>query len=145
MIRLRPGVNEDAAALTRVFIVTRTQCWEFFEITYDFAIIKEILLRQMPHIWVAEVDGQIAGFMALEGNELDRLYVLPKWHGSGVGRCLLLKAQELSPDELWLWVFQKNMQARQFYRKHAFALDHLTDGQGNMEREPDARYVWRQN
>jgi GNAT superfamily N-acetyltransferase len=144
-IVLRKAVREDASALTRIFIVSRTQCWDFLEITYDFAIIGGILERQTPHIWIAEVGGTPAGFLALEGNELDRLYVLPDWHGKGVGQALLGKAKEESPGQLWLWVFQKNLQARRFYERNGFVLDHLTDGEDNMEREPDARYVWRGN
>jgi ribosomal protein S18 acetylase RimI-like enzyme len=47
------------------------------------------------------------------------------------------------PDGLQLWVFQKNVGARRFYERHGFRLVELTDGAGNEENEPDARYEWR--
>ena len=42
-----------------------------------------------------------------------------------------------------LWVFQRNEGARRFYERHGLRLAALTDGAGNEEREPDARYEWR--
>jgi hypothetical protein len=41
-----------------------------------------------------------------------------------------------------LWVFQQNEGARRLYEREGFRLVELTDGQGNMEQEPDARYEW---
>lgn len=143
---LRRAVEDDAAELTRVFIGTRTACFYFFEITYDFAILKSLFedrwIAEME-TWVVEVDNAIAGYCSVEGNELNALYVLPQWHGEGVAPMLLNHAKTLSPEEVWLWVFQKNFQAIRFYKKHGFVLDHETDGSSNMEKEPDARYVWR--
>jgi ribosomal protein S18 acetylase RimI-like enzyme len=55
---------------------------------------------------------------------------------------LLEHAKAESPEGLYLWVFQKNEGARRFYERHGFRLAELTDGAGNMEREPDARYEW---
>ena len=40
-------------------------------------------------------------------------------------------------------MFQKNEGARRFYERHGFRLVRLTDGDGNMEKEPDALYEWR--
>jgi len=45
-------------------------------------------------------------------------------------------------DRLELWVFQRNERARAFYRRHGFVLVEETDGAGNEERTPDARYAW---
>ena len=47
------------------------------------------------------------------------------------------------PDGFSLWTFQKNEGARRFYERHGFDAVELTDGSGNMEREPDVRYAWR--
>lgn len=145
-LSLRLAKVSDAAELTRLFIATRTECFTFFEISYPFEFLKSLFeIKWIPGdgLWVAEVEGKIAGYMRLESTEFDALYVLPRWHGQGVGTALLDLAKSKSPGELWLWVFQKNLQARRFYERHGFHLDHETDGQENMEKEPDARYVWR--
>ena len=72
---------------------------------------------------------------------LEKLYVEPAEQNRGIGSALLDKAKELRPDELYLWVFQKNP-ARRLYERHGFELVKLTDGADNMEREPDALYRW---
>ena len=92
--------------------------------------------------WVAEVDGQVVGYVTLQGAELNDLYIQPGYQGQGIGTALLAKAMELSPGELSLWAFQRNEGARRFYERHGFVVVELTNGAGNEEREPDVRYRW---
>ena len=104
-------------------------------------------IREHEEVWVAEEDGRLLGFLGIEHSTnlgapvLERIYVEPAAQNRGVGRALLEKAKELRPDELYLWVFQKNP-ARRLYERHGFELVKLTDGAENMEREPDALYRW---
>ena len=106
-------------------------------------------IRESDEVWLAERDGQLVGFLAVEhsttlgADVLERLYVEPAEQGRGIGTALLDKAKELRPGGLHLWVFQKNEGARRFYEHHGFELVRLTDGARNMEREPDALYAWR--
>jgi hypothetical protein len=58
-----------------------------------------------------------------------------------VGLALLTAVRE-DAEELNLWTFQANAQARRFYERHGFRLIEMTDGSGNEERTPDARYRW---
>lgn len=142
---LRPAVLADAPNLVRVFVKARMS-WAFLPWEYDVDFMARLFLDHWipdEDMWVAETDGDIVGLVSLKDAELERLYVLPAWHGKGVGLILLDQAKALSADELWLWVFQENRQARRFYEKHGFVLHHETDGRGNMEKCPDARYVWR--
>jgi GNAT superfamily N-acetyltransferase len=83
----------------------------------------------------------VLGFAATREGWLDHLYVDPLRHGQGVGSMLLSKARE-ERASLELWTFQRNGQARRFYERNGFRLVELTDGSGNEEREPDARYCW---
>jgi GNAT superfamily N-acetyltransferase len=93
-------------------------------------------------VWVAEVDGHVVGYVAVDGDELNDLYVRPGFQGRGVGTTLLGQAKALSPSGLSLWAFQRNAGARRFYERHGFVAVELTDGSGNEEREPDVRYRW---
>ena len=43
-------------------------------------------------VFVAELDGRIAGFAALDGPELDGLFVEPERWGKGIGRALVDEA-----------------------------------------------------
>jgi ribosomal protein S18 acetylase RimI-like enzyme len=69
--------------------------------------------------------------------------VEPSAQGQGIGKVLLVHAKRLRPGGLELWVFEQNAGARRFYERHGFRLVRVTDGAGNMEREPDALYAWR--
>jgi GNAT superfamily N-acetyltransferase len=93
-------------------------------------------------VWVVEGAGRVVGFAGLSKGWLDHLYVDPGSQGAGFGSMLLKHVKTLQPEGLQLWVFQKNAGARRFYERHGFRLKNLTDGSGNMEREPDALYVW---
>jgi len=104
-------------------------------------------IRGHEEVWVAEEGGRLLGFLGIEHSAslgapvLEKLYVEPGEQNRGVGTALLLKAKELRPDALYLWVFQKNP-ARRLYERNGFVLVRLTDGADNMEREPDALYRW---
>ncbi len=100
------------------------------------------LFIDRDEIWVEDRDG-IVGFLGLSGAEVSHLYVAPDDQGRGIGAALLDHAKALRPECLTLWVFQKNDGARRFYERHGFRLVRLTDGAGNIEKEPDALYEWR--
>lgn len=56
--------------------------------------------------------------------ELERIYVLKKYQGKGIGKLLLQKAIELAKQNkvnfLWLGVWEKNYSAISFYEKYGF-------------------------
>lgn len=73
---------------------------------------------------------------------VDHLYLIPAVVGRGVGTLFIERAKETLGSPIRLHTFQANAGARRFYERHGFRLVELTDGAGNMEREPDARYEW---
>ena len=98
---------------------------------------------ERDEVWIAEEAGRALGFAALGDDELGHLYVDPPAQGRGVGAALFARAQERRPDGFRFWVFQENARARRFYEARGCVVVQLTDGSGNEEREPDARYEWR--
>jgi GNAT superfamily N-acetyltransferase len=95
-------------------------------------------------IWGAFNGGALTGIIAFRNDWIDQLYVLPEIQGRGVGNELLGIAKRIR-NCLQLWTFQRNAQARRFYEARGFVLVELTDGAGNEEKEPDARYLWRRD
>ena len=69
--------------------------------------------------WVAEIDGEVQGFIALMGNEVGAIFLQPICHGKGIGKALMDKAQELH-GELEVEVFKENSIGRAFYSKYGF-------------------------
>ena len=110
--------------------------------------IADDIAERHEEVWVAEEGGRLLGFLAIRCSvthgweTLEKLYVEPGDQSRGVGTALLDRAKALRPDGLHLWVFQKNAGAIRFYERHGFRLVKLTDGEDNMENEPDALYAW---
>lgn len=86
--------------------------------------------------WVADIDGNIEGFIALMGNEIGAIFLQPEHHGKGVGRALMDKAQEIHGD-LEVEVFKENQLGRKFYSRYGFK--HLAESL----HEPTGQQVLR--
>ena len=92
-------------------------------------------------VYVFDQDGQVAGFAALDGEELRAIYVDPPAQGAGVGSALL----EASVDalraagrrEAFLWCFEANGLARAFYERHGWE---LVPGEHQQRSAPEVRY-----
>ena len=92
-------------------------------------------------IWVYGTGKEIRGFMAMDKDLIDRLYVDPAYQRSGVGSLFINYAKELRPDGLILKTHQQNKRARAFYEKRGFR----SVGFGVSpppESMPDVEYRW---
>lgn len=81
-------------------------------------------------------DSEIAGYLKVniksaqtepvlpQALEIERIYILNKYHGSGMGKALMdksfLLAKNLSIKEVWLGVWEHNVKAIKFYNKLGF-------------------------
>lgn len=140
---IRRAGEADLEAIGRVFLAARD------EMTYlprvpdeDRPRIGRLITREHDELWLDEENGRPTGFAALRDEWLAHLYVGPSDQGRGIGTALFDLAKQHRPDGFRLWVFQRNEGARRFYERHGCRLVKLTDGADNMEREPDALYVW---
>jgi GNAT superfamily N-acetyltransferase len=93
-------------------------------------------------VWVAEMKGRPVGFMAIENDFIDQLYVHTDFQRCGIGTRLLDFARISSPDHLWLYTLQINVHARTFYERHGFVPEKFGTSPP-PENEPDVEYHWR--
>jgi len=74
--------------------------------------------------FVAEVDGDVAGFVTLKGDELEQLFVDADVRGSGVAKALLgegaRRLLEAGHEHPWLAVVAGNARARRFYEREGW-------------------------
>jgi GNAT superfamily N-acetyltransferase len=144
-LSLRPAEPKDADAIADVFLAARKASMPYLPDLHSDeetrGWVRDLVLAR-DEVWVAAVGDRIDGFLALNGDVLDHLYVAPRLHGSGIGSALFAKAKQLRPQGFRLWVFQRNMQARGFYEARGMRVVEFTDGSRNEEREPDALYEW---
>lgn len=83
----------------------------------------------------------IAAFMALKGDFIDHLCVHPDHWPKGIDERLIRFARTLSPQHLWLYTLQENVNARAFYEKNGFVVTKLGISPP-PENEPDVKYEW---
>lgn len=96
---------------------------------------KWLMTRDEEGFMLAEIGGNIAGFVACDTNwisiferkkvgEIHELFVLPSLRGKGIGSMLLERAIEYSRnrgrDLCELWVGRTNYRARKFYISKGF-------------------------
>lgn len=93
-------------------------------------------------VWVVDVENYPVAFMALNQDFIDQLYIHPDHQRRGIGRALLDLAIEQSPDHLWLYTLQINVNARAFYEKNGFVAEKFGTSPP-PENEPDVEYHWR--
>ncbi len=93
--------------------------------------LTEVFSGKVPAtVWLAVVGGQLVGFAEAEAKgphevrflEVSLLYVLPEFHGRGVGSALLQRAIGDAPAYVWT----RPGLSQQFYEKHGF----VADGEG---------------
>ena len=69
---------------------------------------------------VALVGGVPVAYIATYGAHVDHLFVDPAHQRRGIGDALMAAALERSPPATSLMVFERNLPARAFYRRHGF-------------------------
>ena len=147
MFTLREGTPEDSDELAALFLASRREALPYLpELHTDaetFRWMCDVVLTEC-RVWVAEEEGPgLAGFLALRGDHVDHLYVLPGRQRLGIGSRLLNAAKQAAPERLRLYTFQRNTAARRFYEERSFAAIKFGDGSDNEECEPDVLYEWK--
>jgi len=120
-LKIRPYNDADLEAVLSSWEVATRLAHPFMTddfIAQERSNVAEIYMPDTD-TWVAEVEGDVEGFIALMGNEVGAIFLHPKCHGKGVGRALMDKAQELHGD-LEVEVFKENSMGRAFYSKYGF-------------------------
>ncbi len=143
---LRPAVAEEAELLAELFMAAREAAFPSMprtvhgpdEVRRWFAE----LLSGQRETWVAERAGEVVGYLVLDPEWLDSLYVRSDLTGRGIGGVLLDLAKSLRPEGFGLWVFESNEGARRFYRRHGLVELRRTDGSDNEEHAPDIELAW---
>ena len=146
---IREYCEDDFDAVTRLWRAARELAFPDFQREKGHTFEKDCeyfrnVISQNNDLWVAEVDGRVAGFLAIAGDFVDQLYIHPDFQRRGLGRELLDFAKVRSPAHVWLYTLQVNANGRAFYEKNGFVAVRFGVSPA-PESEPDVEYHWRGN
>ncbi len=104
----------------------------------------ETVIAVEERVYVAEIDGRLAGFLAVAdrgGGQgyLHEIFVAPEFQRRGLGSILMAKAKELAPAGLRLRTLQRNTQASAFYARHGFIAGSTGIGRVGL---PNVEFRW---
>ena len=118
---IRKYEDEDMDAVVSSWRVATELAHPF--LIKDFLDSEAIALREIylpaTETWVTEVDGKVVGFIALMGNEIAALFLVPSFHGRGLGNAMVDKAVK-EKGALRVEVFEQNPIGRRFYDAYGF-------------------------
>ena len=132
MITTRKYHPDDWAAIERIHdearkTELRSACLEAAFLPLKIAAEREDLF-DYPGLFVAELDGTVAGFCACSEEELAWLYVAPQHFRKGVGKVLSLHAMNAFPGICEIEALVGNEPAKALYEKLGFHVDHISSG-----------------
>jgi GNAT superfamily N-acetyltransferase len=153
---LRPGTAEDAAAVADLW----HRGWhdahpghvpEGLTAARTAAEFHDRARGRVDDTTVAEVDGEVAGFVMVVGDEVEQVYVDGKHRGTDLAGVLLDEAERQvagqGHDEAWLAVVVGNARARRFYERRGWTdggdLPYEVTADGRRFVSPCRRYVKR--
>jgi len=143
-LTLRPAVAEDLGAVHEVYVAASAglgQPAEDRSVTEVRAWTSRLLDRP-GELWVAAGSDDVIGFLHLDGDWLDQIFVHPARRDRGVGSALIDLAKGLRPQGFGLRVHQANTRARDFYLRHGLTELERTDGSSYRDGSPDAQMAW---
>ncbi|SQA94253.1 GNAT family N-acetyltransferase [Capnocytophaga ochracea] len=145
-MNIRPVITTDIALLQAIgkqtfyetFAETNTSkdMEQYLTTSFGTAKIQQELSNPDSLFFFAEEENEVIGYLKLNfasaqtepqdpnAMEIERIYVLKEFHGSGVGQALYQKAIEVAKERkvsyVWLGVWEKNERALRFYQKNGF-------------------------
>ncbi len=122
-LHIRPYKVADLAELMAAWEAANALAHPFLDDDFVAQVRHDIPALYIPNTdtWVAELDSTVVGFIALMGHEIGAIFLDPKFHGAGIGKALLDKAQQLH-QELTVEVFKENTIGRRFYDSCGFVM-----------------------
>ena len=139
----------DADRVAEIWLDTNLQAHDFIPAEYwkgNFAAVREMLPRAEVYVYEEKRGGtgaseqpdpggdEILGFIGLNGDYIEGIFVCDGAQSRGIGKALLDHAKERK-KKLSLNVYKKNRRAVNFYQRECFRIDEEGTDEDTGERE----------
>ena len=122
---IRPATADDLAACAEIINdwIDETDWHPRLKPREEIAALFNPDLLERRAIWLAELGGQVVGYVSVKTDEafVVALFVRPAARGLGIGAMLLDRARQMYPGGLNLSVYELNTGAQRFYLREGFA------------------------
>ena len=142
VIMIRKLQKTDVIKVADIWLDSNIKAHDFIPAQYwksNFELVKELLLQAT--VYVYEDNQKIQGFIGMNEEYIEGLFVLNEMQSQGIGKILLNYAKG-KRNKLFLNVYQKNTRAISFYQREGFEVQ--CSGLDEATGEKDYVMTWQQ-
>lgn len=141
VIMIRKLQKTDVIKVADIWLNSNIKAHNFIPARYwesNYEPVKEMLL--LAEVYVYERNGEIQGFIGLNGEYIEGIFVCDKLQSQGIGKLLLdfIKERRMG---LSLNVYEKNTRAIHFYQREGFEIQ--DEGIDEATGEKDYVMIWQ--
>ena len=132
----------DINRVADIWLDTNIKAHYFIPAQYwksNFELVKGLLLQATVYIY--EDNQEIQGFIGLNDEYIEGIFVSAEMQSQGIGKILLNYAKD-KRNKLFLNVYQKNTRAISFYKREDFEVQYSSMDEATGEK--DYVMVWQQ-
>lgn len=138
---IRKLQKADVIKVADIWLDSNVKTHNFIPAQYwksNYEPVKEMLLQ--AEVYVYESNGEIQGFIGLNGEYIEGIFVCDKLQSQGIGKLLLdfIKERRMG---LSLNVYDKNARAIHFYQREGFEIQ--DEGIDEATGEKDYVMIWQ--
>ena len=134
---IRKMEEKDIPDVLQIWLETNIRAHNFIEKEYwtgNYEMVKQILPEAEVDVYEDEKNGQIVGFIGMNNQYVEGLFVKESAQSRGIGKQLLDYAKSRK-TELRLGVYQKNVRAMRFYLRENFLIQAEEMDEDTNEKE----------
>ena len=134
---IRKMEEMDISDVLQIWLETNIKAHSFIEKEYwtgNYEMVKQILPEAEVYVYEDEKNGQIVGFIGINNQYVEGLFVKESAQSRGIGKQLLDHAKSRK-TELRLGVYQKNVRAVRFYLRENFLIQAEQMDEDTNEKE----------
>ena len=129
--------EKDISDVLQIWLETNIEAHSFIEKEYwtgNYEMVKQILPEAEVYVYEEEKSGQIEGFIGINDQYVEGLFVKETVQSNGIGKRLMdyVKNRKI---ELCLGVYQKNARAVHFYLRENFLIQAEETDENTDEKE----------